>query len=316
MLMTIALLSTALAGSGPWVVGEGQGTVYVGIESQRLTRLAIIDNGVRDVVDVGEGIVTFGVKAVGTVGLTRRVELQGVLPYYRVQATRPDHPLCLDLGASVGREACETTSSLGVIELRGKVLLVDEFFGGPLSLAVGPELRSGAFTLATRERITNVGEGDLDAGGFVSLGRTGALGEQGYWSAYVELLGRYRFPVRRVFPDSLGGRPVPGPELSAVAEWIVAPSRRVAFGPAASSLLRPLGFDWGEVDLSDPDRFGALRVFHVRVGGTLAVRGPRDVVLTATVLRTVFAQNNPTDVLSISAGLQTVLHPRRGEAAQ
>lgn len=311
LLLALLLQTPAHAGSGPWVIGEGLGTVYVGLESQRLNRLAITVDGDRSVIDVGEGLSTIGVKAIGTLGLTPRIEIQAQVPFWHVQANRPDSQLCTDIGAAVGREACETTTSFGILEFRGKGLLLDEFFGAPFSLAIGPEFRWGELTQSTRERITNVGEGGLDAGGFVSIGRTGAIGDRGYWSGYLELVGRYRFPLRDTFPASLGDRNVPGSEFGATAEWIVAPRTRIAFGPLVTTLWRPFGVDWGDTDLTDPDRLGALRVFSLRAGGTVAVRGPRNAVATLTVLRTVYAENNPTDVLSVNVGVQTLLTPRR-----
>ncbi|MBX2803234.1 MAG: hypothetical protein KTR31_36475 [Myxococcales bacterium] len=297
--------TVAQAGSGPWVIGEGQGSVYIGAEAQRLTKLAIVVDGERSVIPVGEGLSSLAVKGIAAVGLTRRFELQASVPYWRVQANRPDAQLCVDLGLG----ACRTTSTLGIIELRGKGLLVDEFFGGPFSFALGTEVRVGDFTAATRERITNVGEGGLDTGVFVSMGRTGAVGSEGYWSGYLELLARYRFPLTRSFPDNLG-TPVPGSEFTGTAEFLVGPARRVAFGPIATSQWRPFGVDWGDTVLTDVDRLGALRVFNARVGGTIVIRGPFDLAASATVLQTVVAVNNPTDVLSVSAGLQTLIGKR------
>ena len=296
----------ALAGSGPWVVGEGNTSIYVGGESQRLTRLAIRVDGERSVVDVGEGVSILGAKSIVTVGITPRVEIQGVLPWWRVQATRPDASLCQDLGL----EACRRTSTIGIIELRGKVLVLDELFGAPFSLAVGPEFRFGDFTLPTRQRLTNVGEGGLDTGGFLAIGRTGGLGSSGYWSGFLDVLGRYRFPNTDTYPGLQGDLAVPGSELGANAE-IVMGNRRVVAGPVATMLWRPGGRDWGEIDLTDPDRFAALRIFNVRVGATAVVRGTKSVSAAVTVLYTAAAINNPSNVLSVSAGLQSLLRGRR-----
>lgn len=300
------MISPALAGSGPWVVGEGQASIYVGAETQRLTRLAITVDGERDVIDVGQGVSALGAKAIATVGLTPHLELQGSVPWWRVQANRPDEALCTDLGLG----ACRTTSTLGIIELRGKGLLLDELFGAPVSLALGTEVRSGDFTAPTRERITNAGEGNLDTGAFLSVGRTSSLGQEGYWSGYLEILSRYRFPLTRDYPSSQGGLRVPGSEFAAVSEIVISPARRVAVGPVGTTLWRPYGLDWGQIDLADPDRLGALRIFNARVGGTLVIRGPSDLTASFTVLQTVAAVNNPTDVLSVSAGLQTTLKRR------
>ncbi|MEM6928552.1 MAG: hypothetical protein AAF602_16570 [Myxococcota bacterium] len=307
--MLLALTSlAAVAGSGPWVVGEGNTSVYVGGETQRLSRLAITVDGERSVVDVGEGISSFGLKGIVTVGLTPHVELEGVLPWWRVQANRPDATLCGDIGLG----ACRTTTTVGVLEFRAKVLLLDELFGAPLSLAIGPEVRAGDFTLNTRERLTNAGEGGLDTGGFVSIGRTGSLRRGGYWSGFLDLLGRYRFPNTRTFPGLEGTLAVPGPEVGANAEYVIG-NRRVVVGPVATVLWRITGRDWGDIDLTDPDRFAALRVFNARVGATAVVRGAKSFSASLTVLRTVAARNNPSDVFSISAGLQTLVQRRRDD---
>jgi hypothetical protein len=304
-MISLWAVGAAMAGSGPWVVGEGQGSVYLGGEVQRLDRLAITVDGERQVIDVGEGLSSVGVKGIGTVGLTPRFELQATVPWWRVQANRPDAALC----GALGLGACQTTATVGVLELRGKGLALDELYGAPVSIALGGELRSGDFTSATRERITNVGEGGLDTGLFASIGRSGALG-QGYWSSFVEVLGRYRFPLTRAYPRNQGTQPAPGSELASTAELVFGPGRRFAFGPVGNALWRPWGLDWGQLDLGDRDRLGALRILNVRVGGVAVLRGPRDVTASISVLRTVAAQNNPTDVLSISAGVQTLLRRR------
>ncbi len=306
MLLVLTSLA-AVAGSGPWVVGEGNTSVYVGSEVQRLTRLAIQVGDERQVVDVGEGLSAFGLKGIVTVGLTPHLELEGVLPWWRVQANRPDSALCLDLGLG----ACRTTSTIGVIELRAKALLLDELFGAPLSFAIGPEVRVGDFTLPTRERITNVGEGGLDTGIFASVGRTGSVGSA-FWSGFLDVVGRYRFPNTRTYPAFEGSLAVPGPEVGANTEFVVG-NRRFVVGPVATFLWRITGEDWGDLDLSDPDRFAALRVFNLRVGGTAVVRGPRTISASLTVLRTVVAINNPSDVISVTAGLQTLVRRRRSD---
>ena len=235
-----------------------------------------------------------------TVGLGPRLDVQLTLPWYTVQANRPDAELCGVLGLG----ACRTTSGLGILEARGKALLLDEFFGAPFSLAVGTELRAGQLTASTRERITNIGEGTTDTGVYATVGRTGGLGSGGSWAGYVEALGRYRFPTTRSYPSFSGDLHVPGPEVTGIAELLAGPTTRVAVGPTVSFFWRPGGLDWGEVDLTDVDRLGALRVMSLRAGGTVVVRGDGDVSASVSILRTAAAVNNPTDVLSVSAGLQ------------
>jgi hypothetical protein len=68
-------------------------------------------------------------------------------------------------------------------------------------------------------------------------------------------------------------------------------------------LWRPWGLDFYEVDLTDPDRFAALRVANVRVGGTAVVRAD-SVALAVSFLQTVYGFNNPTDTFVVDVGLQ------------
>ena len=51
------------------------------------------------------------------------------------------------------------------------------------------------------------------------------------------------------------------------------------------------------------DSFGALRVTQLAAGGKLIFRDTIDNAIVLGVARTVFAQNNPADQLSISLGI-------------
>lgn len=293
-------ITLAHAGSGPWVVGERALTVYTGIESQQIGRLAIQTSAEqRDVIDVAEGVSTLGVKAIGTLGLGPRVDVQFVVPWYSASTSRRDHPLCVTLGLG----ACETTRGLGIIESRVKVLALDELFGPPLSFSFGLDARFGQFTADTRERLTNLGEGTFDVGPFLAIGRTRGLGRGGFWSGWLEAGFRYRMPNNDDFPQFDGQRAVPGPEWTSAAELLVGPVSSFAFGPTAHALLRPFGFDWYQVDLADPDRFAALNVANVRVGATVVVR-QAGTALSMSVLQTVYGRNNPSDVFVFGLGLQ------------
>ena len=287
----------ALAGSGPWVIGEGDDSLYVGLEGQRITRLAVSDgSGADSVMDVDEGLSTFGVKAILSYGLWDANELELGVPWYLVSANRTDGALCTALG-----EACDTTRGLGVITVRDKWLVLDELRGAPLSVAVGGEVRFGQLTARTRSRLTNLGEGTLDTGGFMSLGHTGTLGGQGFWSAYAEGAGRYRFPVTHE-----GERPIPGSEWGAGAELVVSPVYAVGFGPLGSWLHRPTGTDVEAADFSDPDWIGGLRVTKIAAGGAVHLRAQRRATVSLNVIHNVYAVNNPTDQLTVTAGMTLV----------
>ena len=298
LLATMALTPTAHAGTGPWVVGSGQASVYVGLESQRITRLAITVDGARDVIDVDQGVSSFGVKGIASLGITDRVEVEVGLPWWSVRANREDGPVC----AALGLDACEKVQGIGVVQARAKTLLLDEYFGSPFSLSLAADLRYGALTADTRARITNVGEGTTDLGPVLSVGRVGQLGGAGFFSTYLETGWRYRFPTTRDYPaPGTTSLRAPQPEAWAQVEFL-AGSSRVSVGPAVSALTRG-GLDWGELDLADPDRFAALRFTSVRAGATAVVRNDANLAFSASVMRVVYAQNNPTDVLAVNVGV-------------
>jgi hypothetical protein len=299
--MWVWWLAAAHAGSGPWTVGAGRASVYAAVEGQRLGRLAIDRGDARQVVDVGEGLQKVTVKGIATVGLTNRVEAELGVPWTRAETTRPDSALC----GALGLGACETTEGIGIVDAKAKLLLLDEYFNAPLSLSLGGEVRLGQLTAGDRERITNLGEGTLDAGPFLSIGRTTSVGSSGYVSAWAT--GGYRFRSRNTdeFPlaDPREDLPAPRDEVAASAQILLSPTGRWSVGPDASFLYRP-GPDFSQVDLTDPDRFAALGITALRVGGIATVRASDTLTGVLSVLGTAVAVNNPTDSWTVGVGLQ------------
>ena len=293
----LAGTASAWAGSGPWVVGNGQASLYVGADSQRITRLAITVDDERDVIDVGQGLTSFGVKGIASLGITNRAEVEVQAPWWTVRANRPDEALC----GALGLQACATTTTVGVITAKTKVLLVNEYFGSPFSLSVGTELRYGDFTAPTRARITNAGEGTTDLGPTVAIGRVGSIGSA-YVLAQTELGWRYRFPTTRAYPDvPRGTRAAPLPESWANLEMLAGPSNKIVVGPTFNILYRN-GLDWGDLDLSDPDRLAALRILTARLGATVILHNDGDLALVGTIMQAVAARNNP-NTLSVGVGV-------------
>ena len=289
----------AQAGSGPWTLGPKDRSVYVGAEAQHIGHLANSEGSYADsVIPVDDGIDKMGAKIIASRGLIPRVEIEGELPWYRVEATRPDGALC----AALGPESCATTSGIGVLSGRIKAQTSDELAGAPISTAVGATLRLGQLTNATRARVTNLGEGTTDLGVFVAVGRGGGFGDYAV-SAHTELGWRHRSQRAE---DSDGD--LPGPELTAdgdaffgAAAWSV--------GPTYSVLWRYKGVDLEEIDGADIDRFSSLRTFSGRAGAKLILRASDRTDFVASALGTVYAVNNPTDVWNLGVGLN--LHPRR-----
>lgn len=299
-MLALLVSRSAWAISGPYVIGAGQLNVYVGVDAQRLERLQIQDEAGRDaeVIDVGEGLSTIRGKAIATLGMANRFDLEIDVPYEQTRANRPDSPLC----DALGLDACKTSTGFGVIAARVKWLAIDEYAGAPVSLAVILEGRIGALTHASRARITNRGEGTQDFGGQLALGRVGGL-HQGYWAASTTLGWRYRLPNTRTYPAFTGDTSAPNSEFVGGLGINLAPWSYLGFGPVVDALWRPGGLDFKQLDLTDPDRLAALRIANVRVGGSVQIHGDRrDISGSLTVTHTAYAMNNPY-VTTVSAGI-------------
>jgi hypothetical protein len=304
--MLSTLLTMAWAGSGPWVVAEGDANVYVGAETQRIEQLVLADGNFVEggMVDVDEGLTKFGVQAIVSYGLLPNFELEATVPWYFVRANREDGAVC----ASLGPGSCATTTGVGILSTRVRLQLLNEIYGPPLSLSLGAELRYGDFTAATRSRVTNLGEGTVDLGPQISIGRSGGLGKKGYWYSFLDAGWRYRFPT--VHGD---GTHIPGSEVYGELDWVAVPDGRFGFGPSFTLFWRPEGVDFGAGDLTDVDRFAALRVLNVQVGGKISVRSSKNVTFNASFFRSLYAENNPL-LTSINVGVSiSELRRKRGE---
>lgn len=293
----------AQASTGPWLLGAGDESVYVGLDAQRFGTLALSSGSYADdVVTVDDGLTSLGGKIIGTFGLTRRVELELEFPVVYTFANGQG-AVC----GSLGLGACEPSAGVGVLVARSKFLVVDELAGAPLTLSLGLDLRFGQPTFDMRARITASGQGTFDLEPRVGLGRIGSLRQgKGYWSLFVDGGFRYRLPLDQAFgPD---GVPAPGYEITANLENLWSPVPMVSFGPAVSLLTRPVGLDVEQVLadpalLGDPDRFSGINLTVLDAGGKLILRNGRNITFAAAVFYTLYARNNPSDVLKVSVGV-------------
>jgi hypothetical protein len=302
--MLAAMTGVSFAGTGPWALEEGDQTIYLGTEAQRLSRLSTSDGSFSDsVLDVDSGISTFGLKAVGTFGLLPGMEIEASLPWYTSRLNREDGPVCALLGGDV----CRPTSGVGVVGLRAKQVVLDEVLGPPLTFTVGLETRFGHLTTKTRDRLTNLGEGTFDVGPLMWVGRSAGLGGGGYWSAYVETGYRFRQSTSQV-----RGTGVPAHEWHGQTELQLAPKTKLSFGPMVSWLVRPGGVDFEEANPANPDWLAGLAVTKISAGGTVIARGEHNVTGSLSVLNNVWTVNNPTDVLSVNLGLSIQEPLKRG----
>lgn len=293
-MLWICLVAAALASGGPYTVGARSASVYLGLEAERITRLATSEGSYADsVIDVDDGIAKTGAKAILSYGLFDRTELELTLPYAANHLNRLDGPICEALG-----DGCDRTSGFAPVQVRVKQVVLDELTGAPFSLALAGEMRFGGWTWATRGRLTNVGLGTFDAGGGLGFGRSGGLGS-GYWALSGSADARWRTPLTEV-----DGSAVPGWETDGGVELLFAPQGVVAIGPEVAWFFRPNGTDVETSDLSDPDWIGALSVQKVALGGSAHLRARQGVTVSAGVFHNVWAVNNPVDALLVTAGVQ------------
>lgn len=165
----LAFATEARAGSGPWALSQDDGSVYFGADYTRWSRFAGGEGSfVGEPTEVGTAVTRTDVGGQVTYGLLPGSEFEIGLAYAWSGVSRFDAEPC-DL---LPDAPCATVSGLAPPEARLKVLLLDEFAGRPLSVAFGPTFRFGDFTRPDRHRITAIGDGQTDLGGFLSAGRT------------------------------------------------------------------------------------------------------------------------------------------------
>ncbi len=293
--------TTALAGSGPWVVSEGETSIFLGTEAQRFGQLTQSSGkGADDVIDTDDGIETTFVKGVLSHGIRKGIELEIDVPWARVEANRPAGDLCNLLGPTT----CSRTQGLAPVGLQVKGLVLDELYGAPVSMSVSATARLGQWTGPKRARVTNLGEGTTDVGAALAVGRSGGIG-QGFWSAYVDTEYRYRMNnVANASP------PVPGYEIIVEAEALVGARSWWSVGPTICWFERPQGVDVEDLLTTpnlavDIDRFARLNARAVRVGGKLLIRSSERTTLALGGFATAAAINNPVVAgASIGLGLQ------------
>ncbi len=293
-LLLAALVSTeALAGTGPWTLGQDDRSIYFGAGYTRWDQL----NGAEGADSPGaEQLPSAFTRTDGVAIVT-----YGILPWAEFEAQGSMAWAAVG-NAEVGvcstiDDACGVTSGLAPVTSRIKARLLDELHGSPVSVAVGGEVRFADFTRNTRQRITSIGSGQTDLGAFVTAGRAGAIGSLPY-STWLEGEYRYRLPLR-----TSQGNKVPPDEIQIRGEALGNPTPAVSLGGTFEWLENIGGADVEEIDWDDPDRFTALDVTSFKVGGKLNLRSVNNVTISLSALGTVLARNNPGDLFSLGLGL-------------
>jgi hypothetical protein len=176
---------------------------------------------------------------------------------------------------------------------------------GPLDLASGAGIESGALHRSVRGRITNLGDGVTSALGTLYAGSTGLLGRRFYTAS-----GDLSYALRLPELDSDMGR-LPGDELRFSSVFLLGLNSRVGLGASTDGQVRlwgePLDFAglaaYGNSD--DSLRWAVLDASQVKVGGRVVLYPTaQQPYLQLAGYRSVWARNNPIDttLIEVAAG--------------
>ena len=158
-------------------------------------------------------------------------------------------------------------------------------------------VRTGALHQSTRGRLTNLSEGTTDLG--FGIGTGGVFPGQKRFYTF-DLGGSYwlRFPIQ-------SGDEIPADEVSWTTNMLVSPSSNMGIGAAASGHHRLGGQSLGAVAVSNPDnQWAALEAQQIKVGGRIMLYSTDDhPAICLSVLRAVWARNNPIDTTLVEFGI-------------
>lgn len=294
-MLWLLMLAEALAGDGPWTLSPRQQNLYLGADYYQYS---LFNPGSGEARDVPSPITASALTGVWTAGLRPGLELELKLPLERARAQDQDG--CLAAAPVEGW--CRTSSGVGDVGAQIKLRALDELYGSPVTVSVSGGMRSGELYADHRQRLTTLGDGHTDLGGGLSMGRTDVLGS-GWYRASLDLWYWYRLPVEGAeLHDEISGS-----FAALVAIW-----PGFALGPAAHGFWRLGGDDVSEADFSNPDLWATLAARQVQAGAKLGIFGVSGApTLSLTLLRTVYAQNNPTDAFVVSAGLGWFFRPKQ-----
>ena len=287
--------SRATAGEGPWTLRAGEHNLYVGVLSYRYDAY---DTGL-DTYYLPSEVIGTEITAIWTYGLLEGLELEARVPYEQVRVGNPRAGVCVMGPKHWGAP----TRGLGDLALLVKTRFLDEVYAAPVTVSGIWGTRTGEAYSHTRGRLTNLGTGQTDFGGALSIGRTDVLGN-GWYRVSGSLGYWYRVPHDTV------SEKVPADELQYDFNATVAPAPSVSFGPALYGFSRLGGQPLYQTDISHPNGFSSLDAAQLQAGGKLGLHPPGSRgTVTLAVLRTVAARNNPADTLVIGFGVGFFMQP-------
>ena len=281
----LALLVPAQASEGPWTTAASTHNIYVGAMAERFE---CFETGGSESC-MPTPVAQAGMKVFYRTGIGDSTDVALSIPMKSAFAVEPTDSAMF-----------ETSTGFGLIEARVRRHLLTS---GNLDLAGGVGLRTGALHYASRDRITNLGEGSTDVYATLYFGSMG-LALRRFHTTSMDISYVARIPLQA---DTDVGR-IPGDEVRASAVCTLAITSWMGLGVSADGFKRLWGEDLNMSTLNayGDDRWSALRASQFKVGGrAVFYPGENRPFLQVSAMTTVWAQNNPVDTtqLEIAAGM-------------
>lgn len=197
----------------------------------------------------------------------------------------------------------EPVSGVGFAELSSKIMLLQEGTS-PITLSFKPAIRIGSFHASSRGKFHNIGEGTIDLGAGIALGRFEYLDMGFYW---FDAGIRYWYRIPSSFDLSVP--PAPDVTFDLNVGYSFHPS--FGLGITAEGIQRLGGQDYPTTTVDDDDQWAALQITQLKAGGRLSYYATEKITIDLIGLVSVFAINNPTDEVYVGLGLNYFQPPRR-----
>ncbi len=290
-----ALCATpALASEGPWTTLPGKHNIYTGLFYERFECFTL--EGGNDpscgsgAAAIPDPVQRVGMKLFYRTGLTRTLDVAAAVPIIRAASSNTESD---DLAPTTG---------IGLVQARIRWRMGAL---GPIDIASGAALETGALHRQTRGRITNLGDGVTSAIGTLYAGTTRPLGAR-FYTASTDL--GYAFRIPELEADI--GR-LPGDELRFSSVFLYALTSSIGIGASLDGQVRLWGepLDFAELaaysGTEDSIRWAVLDASQIKAGGRVALypTGGRP-YLQLSMHRAVWARNNPIDttIFELAAG--------------
>ena len=219
----------------------------------------------------------------------------GILPNMDIHASLPL------LYSTFGDQ--DPVAGVGFITLGSKILLLQEG-NDPITFSIIPAARIGSFHASSRGKVHNIGEGSIDVGAGVALGRMGYLDTGFYW---FDIGGQFWYRIPSSF--DLADPPSSDIVYNFNVGYSVLPS--IGLGFTVEGVHRLDGQDYPASGISDADQWAALQISQMKLGGKISYFATEKMTLDVVVLRSVFAINNPIDEVYTGLGLNFFQPPQQ-----